>query len=118
MSKENDLMTLKTKVSEASEVGPVADDQNPTASSSTTQPPREGGAPLMGLFAVGFALLSIFAFAPIFAPLALIFSIIALFMGQVLLGVLGIGLAVIGIVTSPIFMTLFGIGAFLAWLGL
>jgi len=119
MSKENDLMTLKTKVGAPADVGPVEDIQaGGKAAVASTQPPREGGAPLMGLFAVGFALLSIFTFAPIFAPLALIFSIIALFMGQVLWGVSGIGLAVIGIVTSPIFMTLFGIGAFLAWLGL
>lgn len=119
MSKDSDLMTLKTKVNEPSDVGPVTGVQaNDNASTASTQAPREGGAPLMGIFAVGFALLSIFAFAPIFAPLALIFSIIALFMGQVLLGVSGIGLAVIGIVTSPTLLTLFSIGAFLSWLGL
>ena len=117
MSNENDIMTLKTKVSAPSDVGPVADDQA-SASTTSTQPPREGGAPLMGIFAVGFAVLSIFSFAPLFAPLALIFSIIALFMGQVLLGISGIGLAVIGIVTSPTLLTLFSIGAFISWLGL
>ncbi|MBL4692398.1 MAG: hypothetical protein JKY92_03615 [Magnetovibrio sp.] len=116
MNDDKDLMTLKTTLSE-----PVQHqvDGEPTSDQPTQhQPPRDGGLPLMGIFAVIFGLLSIFSFAPLFAPLGVIFGIIALFMGQVLLGISAIGLAVIGAVTSPAVLAIASLGAFFAWLGL
>jgi len=106
MSDENNRMNLKTQVEEA-----------PKASSAV-QPPKEGNLPLLGLFAVGFGVLGIFTFAPIFAPLGLVFGIIALFIGQIGLGIGAIFLSIIAIVTSPTLMAVVGLGAFLAWLGL
>jgi len=118
MSNDNDLMTLKTKVSEPAELEVGSSESAENQTPSQTQPPREDSVPLMGIFAVGFALLSIFSFAPLFLPLGLLFGIIALFLGQVLLGVSAIGLSIIGGLTSPTILTIISFGAFLSWLGL
>jgi len=115
MNDDLDLMTLKTKVSGPTErAGDATDIHNGVR---TNQPPRKDKVGLLGLFAVGFSLLSIFTFAPLFAPLGLIFGILALFIGQILLGITAIGLSVIGIVTSPTIMALASIGAFWALFG-
>lgn len=106
MSDENKRMSLKTQA-----------EGTPRTASATPQA-HEGNLPLLGLFAVGFGVLGIFTFAPIFAPLGLIFGIIALFIGQIGLGLGAIFLSIIAIVTSPTLMAVVGLGAFLAWLGL
>jgi len=106
MSDEQNRMKLKTQVEEVSNA------------SAAVQPPKEGNLPLLGLFAVGFGVLGIFTFAPVFAPLGLIFGIIALFIGQIGLGLGAIFLSIIAIVTSPTLIAVVGLGAFLAWLGL
>ena len=113
MSDKNDLMSLKTAVGETQ--SPHANEPSGAAS---TQPPREGGLPLLGLFAVGFAALGIFTFAPIFVPLGLVLGIIALFIGQIGLGIAAIFLSIIGVLTSPTILAVVGLGAFFAWLGL
>ncbi len=107
MSDNNEKMVLKTST-----------EQTAGGAYANTQPPREDKVPLLGLFAVGFALLSIFTFAPVFVPLGLIFGVIAVLIGQIGLGMGAIFLSVIGIVTSPTLMAVVGIGAFFAWLGL
>ncbi|MCR4378418.1 MAG: hypothetical protein NUV50_10055 [Rhodospirillales bacterium] len=78
---------------------------------------RDENLPLLGLFAVGFAVLSIFILAPVFGPLGLILGIIALFVGQIGLGVWAILLSVIGMITSYTLMTFLGLGLAVAWLG-
>lgn len=108
MNDKNDLMTLKTEVREAD----AEDERGAYAPAS-----RQGNPPLLGWFAVGFALLGIFTFAPVFVPLGLVLGIIALFIGQVGLGIAAIFLSVIGIITSPTLMAVVGMGAFFAWLG-
>ena len=111
MTDETNLMPLKTRVSAAAETGQDAR-QGPH------QAAREGNLPLLGLFAVGFAVLSIFTFAPVFVPLGLILGVIALFIGQIGLGLSAIVLSMIGILTSPTLMALASLGAAFAWLGL
>lgn len=106
MNEKNDLMHLKTEVGEAG---------NPDAN---VQPPRDDNLPLLGLFAVGFALLGIFTIGPVFVPLGLVLGIIALFIGQIGLGITAIILSMIGIATSPTILAVVGLGAFFAWLGL
>lgn len=106
MSDEKNRMNLKAQVEEA-----------PRAASGGPQP-QQGGLPLLGLFAVGFGVLGIFTFAPIFAPLGLILGIIALFIGQIGLGIVAIFLSIVSIVTSPTLIAVVGFGAFLAWFGL
>lgn len=109
MSDQNDRMSLKTEVDAPQNGGPT--------DGPSVQPPRDDKLPLLGLFAVGFSLLSIFTFAPVFAPLGLVLGIIALFIGQIGLGIAAIFLAIVGIVTSPTLMAVVGMGAFLAWIG-
>jgi hypothetical protein len=106
-------MTLKTKV-----VEPRGSALEGVERADSTPPGRDRSTPLMGMFAVGFGVLSIFSFAPLFTPLGILFGIIALFMGQVLLGVSAIGLSVIGLLTSPTFLSIASVVAFLGWLGL
>lgn len=106
MNEKKTPMSLKTAIDQAG----VAGDRS--------APARDKNLPLLGLFAVGFAVLSIFTLAPVFGPLGLIFGIIALFVGQIGLGIGAIFLSVIGMITSPTLMTLLGLGAVLAWLGL
>ena len=106
MEEKNDLMHLKTEVGAASR------------RDADVQPPRDAPLPLLGLFAVGFAVLGIFTFAPIFVPLGLVLGIIALFIGQIGFGIAAIFLSIIGILTSPTILTVVGLGAFFAWLGL
>jgi len=117
MSDDKDLMTLKTKVAEPDLAGLGAGESGDGANASTPSP-RDRSTPLMGIFAVGFSLLAIFSFAPLFVPLGIVFGIIALFMGQVLLGVSAIGLSIIAILTSPTFLGIASFVAFLGWLGL
>lgn len=100
----NDLMTLKTQASE----------EPPRAQ---TQPPSEANMPLLGLFAVGFGVLGIVTYGPVFVPLALILGVIALFLGQIGLGLLAIVLAVIGVITSPTLWVMLGLGVLAAWFG-
>lgn len=112
MSDPNDMMTLKTQVQPTQNAGPSS------GANAAAQPPRDGDLPLLGLFAVGFALLGIFTIGPVFVPLGLVLGIIALFIGQIGLGLLALFLAVIGIITSPTILTIIGAGALFAWLGL
>ena len=113
MSDQNDLMSLKTQVDK-----PQSGRHSGNPDGQNMQPPREDKLPLLGLFAVGFAALGIFTFAPVFVPLGLILGIIALFIGQIGLGIGAIFLSIIAILTSPTIMAAVGLGAFLAWLGL
>lgn len=110
MNQQHDYLTLKTQV-DPSNGAPGDDDSGPKV-----QPPREDKLPLLGIFAVGFATLSIFTFGPIFAPLGLLLGIIALFVGQIGLGILAVLLAIIGVLTSPTFLLMLGLGALHAWL--
>ncbi|MCW8914347.1 MAG: hypothetical protein OQK24_00675 [Magnetovibrio sp.] len=76
--------------------------------------------PLLGLFAVGFGVLSILPFVPggfLFAPLSLILGLIALFIGQIGYGLGAVVLSMVGIMSSPILMGLIGVATFLSWLG-
>ena len=112
------MMTLKTKATgevEPAGAGPAsgASAQN----QSRSHAPANDGLPLLGMFAVGFGVLGIFTFAPLFVPLALIFGLIALFAGQLVWGFSAVVLAVAGFLSSPIFMTLLGMGAVAAWIG-
>lgn len=106
MNEKKPPISLKTEIDKVDVVG----DRSAFA--------RDKNLPLLGLFAVGFALLSIFTLAPIFGPLGLILGIVALFVGQIGLGIGAIFLSVIGMITSPTLMTLLGLGAVLAWIGL
>lgn len=110
MTDKNDLMSLKTEVRAQG-----ADDRDGGA--AYAEAARQDNPPLLGWFAVGFAILGIFTFAPVFVPLGLILGVIALFIGQIGLGISAIFLSVIGVVTSPTLMAVVGIGAFFAWLG-
>lgn len=107
MSDPADYKTLRTEVTPTT--GPV---DHPTREFR-----RADNPPMLGWFAVGFAMLGIFTFAPLFVPLGLVLGIIALFIGQIGLGILAIGLSAIGIVTSPTLMLMMGLGALGAWLG-
>lgn len=106
MDEKKPPISLKTEVDKAG----VAGDRSALV--------RDKNLPLLGLFAVGFAALSIFTLAPVFGPLGLILGIVALFVGQIGLGIGAIILSVIGMITSPTLMTLLGLGAAVAWLGL
>ena len=114
MTDDKTLMTLKTKPS-ADTVAEVS-----VADESRTPQTPEKDLPLLGLFAVGFGVLSVLPFVPggfIFAPLSLILGLIALFVGHIGLGLTSVVLAMVGIMTSPVLMTLIGAAAFLTWLG-
>ena len=67
---------------------------------------------MAGLFAVGLALLGLFATGYIFVLLAFVASFIALLSGQILLGVLGLMLSFAGLMISPALLTFLGA----AWL--
>jgi len=118
MDDEKPLLTLKTKVDAQAIRGDRGKAGAEAGSAPSHQSDRADNLPLMGVFAVGFGLLSIFLFAPLFVPLGLILGIVALFIGQVGLGVSAILLSLVGIATSPTLVTLLSIGAFLGWLGL
>ncbi|MEG3617144.1 hypothetical protein V5T82_01630 [Magnetovibrio sp. PR-2] len=114
MTDDKTLMTLKTKPS----AEPVAEAAAPDGSPSAALPEKE--LPLLGLFAVGFGVLSVLPFVPggfIFAPLSLILGLIAVFAGHIGLGLTSLLLAMVGIVTSPVLMSIIGAAAFLSWLG-
>ena len=106
MNEKKPPMSLKTEIDK----GDVAGERSALE--------RDKSLPLLGSFAVIFAVLSIFTLAPVFGPLGLIFGIVALFVGQIGLGIGAIFLSVIGMITSPTLMTLLGLGAVIAWLGL
>ena len=113
MSDDKTLMTLKTKPGTDSVAETVSTDENPA-------PASDKELPLLGLFAVGFGVLSILPFVPggfVFAPLSLILGLIALFAGHIGYGLAAVLLAMVGIVSSPVLMTLLGAAAFLSWLG-
>jgi hypothetical protein len=74
--------------------------------------------PLMGYFAVGFGLLGIFTYGPVFTPLSLICSVLALLMGQFVWGFVGILLVIMGILTSFTLLMFLGMGAIAVWLDL
>ena len=78
---------------------------------NNTPPPLED-APIAGYFAVGLALLGLFATGYIFVLLAFVASFIALLSGQILLGVLGLMLSFAGLMISPALLTFLGA----AWL--
>jgi len=107
-------MTLKTKADGHGDAQ-AAQPAGGASSIASAAPTAQDSLPILGLFAVGFGLLGIFSFAPVFVPLALIFGLIALFVGQIIWGLTAVLLAVVGFVTSPIFMTLLGLGAAAAW---
>ncbi len=105
MINKNDLLTLKTRLSGSDEPGGAA----PLKGKSRTG--------ILGLFAVGFAVLGIFTFAPVFVPLALILGMVALLLGQFGLGLLALALSLVGILTSPTLMLILGLGTLGAWFG-
>lgn len=114
MSDDKTMMTLKTKPSSE----PVAETASVNDGESAVAHDKE--LPLLGLFAVGFGVLSILPFVPggfVFAPLSLILGLIALFAGHIGYGLAAVVLAMVGIVSSPVLMTLLGAAAFLTWLG-
>ena len=80
------------------------------------QPERDH--PMMGYFAVGFGLLGIFTYGPVFVPLSFICSVLALIMGQFVWGFVGILLVIMGFVTSLTLLMFLGLGALTVWLGL
>ncbi len=82
-----------------------------------TQPPS-GKQPLLGMFAVGFGLISVFAWSIFFVPLALVLGVIALFVGQIGWGISAILLSVIGTLTSPMLLMLIGMGAMITFFGM
>lgn len=114
MSEKETLMSLKTRAD--GRVDSPADERGGAASLGASS--QKDSLPLLGLFAVGFGLLGIFTFAPVFVPLALIFGLIAIFAGQILWGLTSIILAIAGVLSSPTLMLIFGVGAFAAWLGI
>lgn len=59
--------------------------------------------------------LSIFVFAPFFAPFGYMFALFALIRGQVLLALAGIALSTFGLLTSPIFLAMAGLAGFVWW---
>lgn len=118
MRDKNQRMSLRTELGGADVRGREVAKAPEHPHSARETRTREDNLPLLGLFAVGFAVLSIFTFAPVFVPLGLVLGVIALFIGQIGLGIAAIFLSVIGIVTSPTLMTVVGLGAFWAWLGL
>lgn len=105
MNDDKDLMTLKTQVAA------------PQGAGRDAAPSKDKGLPLLGLFAVGFALLGIFSYGPVFVPLGLVLGIAALFVGQVGLGILAVVLSVIGVLSSPSLLIMLGLGALGAWFG-
>lgn len=84
----------------------------------TAETPPPAKPPVIGYFAVGFGLLGIFSYGPVFVPLSLICSLVALFMGQVAWAFVGLLLAVVGVLTSPTLLLLLGLGALVLWLDL
>jgi len=114
MTDKDTMMTLKTQADGAD--GLSREEADDTASSGHAR--AQNGPPLLGWFAVGFGVLGIFTFAPVFVPLALIFGLIAIFAGQVLLGLMAVVLSLVGVLTSPSLMLILGVGAFAAWLGI
>lgn len=107
MSDKPELKTLRTEVTPTT--GPV---EHPHAA-----PADEDKLPLLGWFAVGFAVLGIFTYAPLFVPLGLVLGIIALFIGQIGLGITAVLLSIVGVLTSPTLMIMLGLGALGAWFG-
>lgn len=106
-------MSLKTQVGTPAGSGEGAGGRAPRAPL-----PRGEDPSLLGMFAVGFSLLGIFTFAPVFVPLGLILGIIAVFIGQIGYGITAIVLSAVGVATSPTLLAVVGAGAFFAWLGL
>jgi len=106
MSDDTDYKTLRTQITPTT--GPVDHPAQPAA--------REDKPPLLGWFAVGFAVLGIIANWA-FVPLGLALGIVALFAGQVGLGIAAVVLSAIGLLTSPTLLVMLGLGALGAWLG-
>ncbi len=59
--------------------------------------------------------LSVFVFAPFFAPFGYLFALFALIRGQILLALAGIALSTFGLLTSPIFLAMAGLAGFVWW---
>jgi len=121
MTDKEPIMTLKTKPDGNVRSGVGGDGDTGSHGSSGTSSAyarTNDGLPLLGLFAIGFGLLSIFTIAPVFVPLALIFGLVAIFMGQIALGLTALVLSLVGVMTSPTLMLILGVGAFAAWLGI
>ena len=81
------------------------------------QPSRQG-QPLMGIFAVVFGVISIFAWSIIFVPLALVLGVICLLRGYIFWGLGAIALAILGFLTSPMLLVMVGLGALAAYFGM
>ena len=86
--------------------------RKPQGQQPNNTPSPSEDAPMAGLFAVGLALLGLFATGYIFVLLAFVASFIALLSGQILLGVLGLMLSFAGLMISPALLTFLGA----AWL--
>ena len=84
----------------------------PRGQQQINTPPLKEDAPIAGYFAVGLALIGLFATGYMFVLLSFVASIIALLSGQILLGCLGIMLSITGLIISPALLTLLGA----AWL--
>lgn len=113
MSDTRDLKTLKTQPTPRPEHG-GEQDAGLVDDAVIQQSAPDKSMPLMGLFAVGFALMGIFA-SWVFVPFGLVLGLVCLFMGQIGLGLLAIMLSVIGFLTSPTLLVMLGLGALGAW---
>ncbi len=116
MTDKKPIMSLKTQPSPST----VADSDAGGEDLNTISHTGGKDLPLLGLFAVGFGILSILPFVPggfLFAPLSLILGLIALFIGQIGYGLGAVVLSMVGIMSSPILMGLIGVATFLSWLG-
>lgn len=109
MTDTRNLKTLKTQPTPRAD---VAED----AAQPAYEPGDERSPSLMGMFAVGFALLGVFA-SWMFVPFGIILGIVCLFMGRIGWGISAIVLSVIGFITSPTLLVMLGLGAIGAWLG-
>lgn len=124
---ERPIATLNTGAANDGAGGNTADaDFDPTTGGTGSthphpaqshQPPRDK-LPLLGMFAVGFGLISVFAWSILFVPLALVLGVTALFMGQIGWGVSAILLSVIGTLTSPMLLMMIGMGAMITFFGM
>ncbi len=79
---------------------------------------RQETKPVMGWFAVGFAVLGIVSWGVVFVPLGFVCSIIALFMGQGMWAFIGLALSVVGLFSSPMLLGVLGLGALAAYFGI
>ena len=85
------------------------------------QPPPQNQPeqqPWLGIFAVIFGTISVFAWSVLFVPLALFLGAVCLFRGMPGWGIGAILLAVVGFLTSPMLLIMVGLSALAAYFGM